>query len=81
MMNPEQLEVIKGHRIVLMAKIDCLEGAKAVARKRGDAETFLASYNKWSQACEELRELERPLYRLASEERKRRNPPDDHLGV
>lgn len=80
-MNPEQLEVLEGRRIVLMAKIDCLLGAREAARKRGDAETFLASDNRWSEAWESLRELEMPLHRLASEERKRHNPPDDPLSV
>lgn len=80
-MNPEQREVIEGQRIVLMAKLDCLLAAREKARERGDAETFLAVYNQWSDGWDELRKLERPLYRLVAEERKRRNPPDDPLGV
>jgi hypothetical protein len=81
MMNPEQLEVLEARRMVLLAEIDCFAGAKEVARKRGDAETFLASYNLWVNACDELRTVEKPFIRLAAEERKRRNPPDDPLGV
>lgn len=80
-MNPEQIEALQARRIVLMAEEVCLTLVKRKAQRDGDAELFLACANKLDKLRAEMREVEKPLYRLAAEERKRRNPPDNPLGI
>jgi hypothetical protein len=77
--NPEQVEVLEGRRVVLMAEIDCKLGAQRAARKRGDAEAFLAAYNEWERGWDELRKVEASLHK--HDRNQRHKGPEDPIGI